>query len=98
MGRLVDIDKVIKAVDKRTKDEPEIVLDDDITCILEEVPTACDIEKVIKLVNRRIEFLDATSKLFAKEGKSKEAEINAIRLKEVIALKEVIRKGGIDNE
>lgn len=40
MGRLVDVDAVIKAVDRHTKDEPEIVLDNDITCILEEVPTA----------------------------------------------------------
>ena len=47
MGRLVDIDDVIKAVDKHTKDCSEIVLDDDITCILEEVPTAFDVEKVV---------------------------------------------------
>lgn len=40
MGRLVDIEYVIKAVDKHTKDESEVVLDEDITVILEEVPTA----------------------------------------------------------
>lgn len=40
MGRLVDIDEVVKVVDRHTKDEPEVILDDDITCILEEVPTA----------------------------------------------------------
>ena len=40
MGRLVDIDEVIKAIDKHTKDESEVVLDEDITVILEEVPTA----------------------------------------------------------
>lgn len=38
MGRLVDIDDVIKIVDKHTDDESR--LDDDISCILEEVPTA----------------------------------------------------------
>lgn len=40
MGRIVDIDDVIKAIDKHTKDEGEIVLDEDISIILEEVPTA----------------------------------------------------------
>lgn len=43
MERLVDVDAVIKAVDRHTKDEPEIVLDNDITCILEEVPTAFEV-------------------------------------------------------
>lgn len=39
MGRIVDIDDVIKAIDKHTKDEGKIVLDEDISIILEEVPT-----------------------------------------------------------
>lgn len=47
MGRLVDVDNVIKAVDKHTKDKSEVVLDDDISVILEEVPTAYDVEKVV---------------------------------------------------
>lgn len=47
MGRLIDADTVIKAVDRHTKDETEVVLNDDITCILEEVPTAYDVEKVV---------------------------------------------------
>ena len=47
MGRLIDIDDVIKAVDKHTKDESEVVLDEDITVILEEVLTAYDVEKVV---------------------------------------------------
>ena len=51
MGRLVDIDEVILAVDKHTKDESEIVLDEDITVILEEVPTAHDEEIRNKVIN-----------------------------------------------
>lgn len=47
MGRLVDSDDVIKAIDAHTKDCSDVVLDDDISCILEEVPTAYDIEKVV---------------------------------------------------
>ena len=38
MGRLLDEDDVIRAVDKHTDDDN--VLDDDITCVLENVPTA----------------------------------------------------------
>jgi len=46
--RLVNVDAVIKAVDRHTKDESEIVLDNDITCILEEVPTAYDVDAVVE--------------------------------------------------
>ena len=38
MNRYIDADDVIKAVDKHTNNDG--VLDDDITCILEEIPTA----------------------------------------------------------
>lgn len=44
--RLVDADDVIKAVDKHTKDDTEIVLDEDISCILEEVPTIARIDAI----------------------------------------------------
>lgn len=50
--RLIDADAVIKAVDRHTKDESEVVLDNDITCILEEVPTAYDMEGVVAELNR----------------------------------------------
>ena len=40
MGRLIDVNAVIKAIDKHTFDTDDgLCLDDDITCILEEVPT-----------------------------------------------------------
>lgn len=45
MGRLLDDYAVIKAVDKHTNDDG--TLDDDISIILEEVPTAFDKKKVI---------------------------------------------------
>lgn len=47
MSKYVKTDDVIKAVDKHTKDEVEIVLDDDITCILEEIPAA-DVRENVK--------------------------------------------------
>lgn len=59
-------------------------------------PTAYDKEKVIELADRRIEFLDATHKILFDAGDFKNADLNAIRMKEVIAIKEVIRKGGVD--
>ena len=41
--RLIDSDAVIKAIDKHTFDTDDgLCLDDDITCILEEVPTIED--------------------------------------------------------
>ena len=41
MSRLVTDEAVIKAIDLHTTDTPDgLVLDDDITCILEGVPTA----------------------------------------------------------
>lgn len=44
--RLIDEADVVKAIDKHT--QPDGTLDDDISCILEEVPTAFDKEKVIE--------------------------------------------------
>lgn len=39
--RLIDVDAVIKVIDKHTFDTDDgLCLDDDITCILEEVPSA----------------------------------------------------------
>ena len=46
MGRLVDTDVLVKIIDKHTNDDNQ--LDNDITCILEEVPTAYDVEKVVE--------------------------------------------------
>ena len=44
MGRLIDEDAVIKAIDKHTRDDG--VLDDDISVILEGIPTDFNKEKV----------------------------------------------------
>ena len=46
MGRLIDADVLVKVIDKHTNDDG--ALDDDITCILEEVPTSYDVEAVVK--------------------------------------------------
>lgn len=48
MGRLVDTDILVKIIDKHTNDDNQ--LDNDITCILEEVPTAYDVEKVVEQI------------------------------------------------
>lgn len=44
--RLIDETDVVKAIDNHT--QPDGTLDDDISCILEEVPTAFDKDKVIE--------------------------------------------------
>ncbi len=49
MGRLVDTDVLVKIIDKHTNDDNQ--LDNDITCILEEVPTAYDVEKVVEQIH-----------------------------------------------
>lgn len=62
MGRLIDESDVIKAIDRHTKDCSEVVLDNDISCILEEVPTAYDTEKVVEQLNDLLTFkVSATS-------------------------------------
>ena len=48
MGRLVDADTLVKIIDRHTTEDGR--LDNDITCILEEVPTAYDVEKTTEQV------------------------------------------------
>lgn len=55
MGRLVDVEEVIRAVDRHTKNESEVVLDEDITIILEEIPTAYDVEKIVAKLEEQAE-------------------------------------------
>lgn len=56
MGRLVDTDILVKIIDKHTNDDSQ--LDNDITCILEEVPTAYDVEKVVEQIYDEIFVYD----------------------------------------
>jgi len=53
--RLLNEKDVIKAVDKHTNEDN--TLDDDISCILEEVPTAYDVEAVSKELKNEMEFV-----------------------------------------
>jgi len=84
MGRLVDIDAVIKAVDRHTKDESEVVLDNDITCILEEVPTAYDVEKVVAELEE--ESYSTTDIVCG-------GRFDAIRLNSAIG---IVKRGGVE--
>lgn len=45
MGRILDEKEVIKVIDRHTKEDG--TLDNDISCILEEVKTAYDVGKVV---------------------------------------------------
>ena len=53
--RLLNEKDVIKAVDKHTNEDN--TLNDDISCILEEVPTAYDVEAVSKALKNEMEFV-----------------------------------------
>lgn len=53
--RLLNEKDVIKAVDKHTNEDN--TLDDDISCILEKVPTAYDVEAVSKELKNEMEFV-----------------------------------------
>ena len=84
--RLVNVNDVIEAVDKHTREDE--TLDEDISVILEEVKTAFDKEKVI-------EELD---KFTGEECTLHECGIRSERCKPCIAKKaiEIVEKGGIE--
>lgn len=85
-GRLVNVNDVIEAIDKHTREDE--TLDEDISVILEEVKTAFDEEKVI-------EELD---KLTGEECTLHECGIRSERCKPCIAKKaiDIVKKGGIE--
>ena len=56
MGRLIDENILVKYIDKHTHDQN--TLDDDITCILEEVPTAFDVDAVIGEIEYEIKWAE----------------------------------------
>ena len=85
MGRLVDADVLVKIIDKHTNDDNQ--LDNDITCILEEVPTAYDVEKVERQVKDY--FLEVLNNC------EEEYIPNAI-LKYNKAICEIVRNGGVE--
>lgn len=91
-GDLINRGTVIEVLKQtgiiQDNDRGHLVVDE-----INRIPTAYDLDKVEELLDRRIEFLDATNKLFIKEGHLKGATHNAIRLNEVIGIKEMVRKG-----
>lgn len=81
--RLIDDADVVKAIDKHT--QPDGTLDDDISCVLEEVQTAFDKEKVID------ELKSAENYLY----------VNGIRITNfkfihTLTAIEIVEKGGIE--
>ena len=79
--RLLRDTDVIKAVDRHTREDG--TLDDDISCILEEIKAAFDKEKVIKELKGEIE-LCVTHPLFPGKYIKKNRAI------------EIVEKGGVD--
>ena len=79
--RLLRDTDVIKAVDKHTREDG--ALDEDISCILEEIKTAFDKEKVIEELKGEIE-LCVTHPLFPGKYIKKNRAI------------EIVEKGGIE--
>ena len=85
MGRLVDTNVLVKIIDKHTNDDSQ--LDNDITCILEEVPTAYDVEKVVKQIH------DYFFKVIVN---CEEKNISHEILEYNKAICEIVRKGGVE--
>ena len=84
--RLIDEADVVKGIDKHT--QPDGTLDDDISCILEEVPTAFDKEKVINEIH-----ISSAGMAVNMNVSSSYAEGYIDAAKDII---EIIEKGGIE--
>ena len=92
--RLIDEADVVKAIDKHT--QPDGTLDDDISCILEEVPTAFDKDKVIDDLNDRVRDAENCAAKYDEIG-----DIDNMDLQDMavicyeISIK-IVEKGGIE--
>ncbi len=89
LGEDVDIDDFTMLVQDAIQAYRKMVIG-----TIKEQPTAYDVEKVVELIDRRIEFLDGVNKICFDAGDFKAADKNADRISEVIAIKEIVRKGG----
>ena len=89
MGRLIDDYAVIKAVDKHTNDDG--TLDDDISIIIEEVPTACDTAKVIT------ELRENTGDIhFTEDGSFNGKFIEDFEFIQAKTVIQIVEKGGVE--
>ena len=84
--RLIDEADVVKAIDKHT--QPDGTLDDDISCILEEVQIAFDKEKVINKIH-----ISSAGMAVNMNVSSSYAEGYIDAAKDII---EIVEKGGIE--
>lgn len=85
-GRLVNVNDVIEAIDKHTREDE--TLDEDISVILEEVKIAFDKEKVLKELNDTKDIPHDDSA----------AEITSTRIwnKAITKSIKIVEKGGIE--
>lgn len=88
MGRLIDADALIISA------ENTFARPDGFIQLIEETETAYDVEKVVELINRRIEFLDGMNKVHLDAGNFKDADRMADRMAEVIAIRKIVEDGG----
>ena len=85
--RLVDVDKLIETLNRL-----EIPFNADINNVIISQPTAYDVEKVLKQLEKSHFHTDAT---FDDDGYCNDDSEEVINLNEAI---EIVRKGGIDEE
>ncbi len=81
--RLIDADEVIKVIDRHTREDG--TLDDDISCIIEEVRTAYDVDKVERELKNEIALVVREYPLHGKYIKKSRAI-------------DIVRSGGIAPE
>lgn len=63
---------------------------------IERIPTAYDVEKVVEQLDNRISSLDSKNKICMDAGDFKSADKYADKMCEVIEIKEIVRKGGVE--
>lgn len=61
---------------------------------VDEVEVAFDVDKVVEQMDKRIAFLDGVNKICFDAGNYRDADKNADKMSEVIAIKEIVRNGG----
>ena len=86
MGRLIDADALFKELN-----DENIPWNRQINDIIMAQPTAYDVDAVVKKLDKRIVFLNGINNVFLNGINNKEVDC---RLSEVIAIRDIVRKGG----
>lgn len=104
--RLIDADELRKRICKGfTQNEPDenpmVDLCEclaDFISIIDEQPTAYDVDKVVHEINNKIQELDAKQQLFIENGLLNMADKMASKIGIYIECREIVEKAGVESE